>query len=353
MRILLVTPTAAPGVPGNRVTADRWGAFLRELGHEVEVRTAREAEAGSTAGSSGSPPARPDVLVALHARKSGEAALRFDRERRRADGGGALVVALTGTDLYRDLQDPDSPAWEPVRRADRLVVLQERGPEALPEEHRSKTRVIYQSVPELWEDDDGGCGRGSGFGLDRSTSERTGPLRVCVLAHLRPVKDPLLAAEASRLLPEATRLRIDHFGSAYSGEMADRARAESRAGSAYRWHGEVPRPEGLRELAASDLLLLTSRLEGAGNAASEAITARVPVLCTRVPGLVGMVGEGYPGLFEVGDAPGLARLLQRAADEPDYLALLGEAIEARRPLLDPARERQGWADLLRELEPRE
>lgn len=338
MRILLVTPTAAPGVPGNRVTADRWAGFLRELGHEVGVSTAYGASPGGGGEATGSGTSRPDVLVALHARKSGEAALRFDRERRRADGSGALVVALTGTDLYRDLEDPASPAWGPVRTADRLVVLQERGPEALPAELRPKTRVIYQSVPELWD-------------AGESTGGRAGPLRVCILAHLRPVKDPLLAAEAARLLPEGTRLRIDHFGSAYSEEMADRARAESAGSSAYRWHGEVPRPEALRVLVASDLLLLTSRLEGAGNAASEAITARVPVLCTRVSGLVGMVGGGYPGLFEVGDAPGLARLLQRAVEEPGFLARLREAIEARRPLLDPARERQGWADLLGELNP--
>lgn len=341
MRILLVVPTAAPGVPGNRVTADRWAAFLRELGHRVAVRTDYDPGADT-----------PDVLVALHARKSGAAALRFDRERKertgRGDAAGGLAVALTGTDLYRDLDDPDASAWEPVRRADRLVVLQERAPRVLPGAMQDKTRVIYQSVPELWEE--GGAASGASE-RGAALSSAAGPLRVCMLAHLRPVKDPLLAVGAARLLPERVRVRIDHFGSAYSEELAREARAASEDGIPYRWHGEVSREEALRELLASDLLLLTSRLEGAGNAASEAITARVPLLCTRVEGLVGMVGADYPGLFEAGDARGLAELLERAAADPPFRERLRRATEARRPLLDPDRERAAWADLLRELVP--
>ncbi|HKK26571.1 MAG TPA: glycosyltransferase [Gemmatimonadota bacterium] len=355
MRILLVTPSADAEAPGNRVTADRWAGFLRELGHEAEV-------AGAYPGAEGG--ARPDVLVALHARKSLPSVVRYDEERGsgRAPRGG-LVVALTGTDLYRDLADSDAAAWDAVRRADRLVVLQERGPDEMPPELRERTRVIYQSVPELW---DGGAAAGDVPGAGGEDGEAAdGPaapdadaagsageeaLHVCMLAHLRPVKDPLLAAEAAALLPEGSRVRIDHYGSAYSEEVARRAREASPPGSRYRWHGEIGRPEALRRLAASDLLLLTSKLEGAGNAASEAITAGVPVLCTDVSGLVGMVGRGYPGLFGVGDARALARLLRRAETDPGFVRRLRRHVEQRRPLLDPARERDAWRDLLQRLD---
>jgi len=340
VRIEIVTPAADADTPGNRVTADRWAGMLRERGHGVEVRT------GSSPGGDPEQPisrgdgprALPDVLVALHARKSLPAVRDFVRRRR--EGGRTsttgLVVALTGTDLYRDLEDPDAEAWEAVERADRLVALQERGPDALPPGARSKTRVIYQSVPELWSVT-------GGRGPDRDG------LEVCMLAHLRPVKDPLVATRAAELLSPDSGIRIDHFGSAYHEELAREAREASARGSGYRWHGELPRGEALERLVESDLLLVTSRLEGAGNAVSEAITARVPVLCTRIAGLEGMVGTGYPGFFPPGDARALARLLERAAGEPSYLASLREAVEARRPLLDPAREREAWAELLREL----
>lgn len=338
MRILLVTPAADPETPGNGVTAERWAAFLRELGHEAEVRSIGSDGAGADPDL-----ADVDVLVALHARKSLGSILRFD-DRRRGRGdrpASGLVVALTGTDLYGDLEDPSSPAWEALERADRVIVLQERAPDALPPALRAKTRVLYQSVPELW---DAPEAAGSG-----------GPhLRICVLAHLRPVKDPLLAAEAARRLPADSRVRIDHYGSAHGAggrKGAQAARRASRENPRYRWHGEVPRPEALRRLARSDLFLLTSRLEGAGNATSEAITLRLPVLCSRIPGLEGMVGVDYPGLFAPGDAGGLADLLRRAERDPDFLALLRDRVTERRPLLDPARERAGWESLLAEIPP--
>ncbi len=340
MRVVLVTPSADAETPGNRVTAERWATMLGELGHEVSVSAEYPPP--------GAPDALPGLLVALHARKSLESVRRFD-ERRTAsppETSGRIVLALTGTDLYRDLADPGAEAWEALERADRLVVLQERAPEALPATERARTRVIYQSVPEMWDADAPPVSAASAP-TDRSDESS---LRVCMLAHLRPVKDPLLAAEAVRLLPPEVGVRIDHYGSAYDDALANRARAATESGSGYRWHGELPRAEALRRLAASDLLLLTSRLEGAGNAASEAITARVPILCTRVAGLVGMVGDDYPGLFDPGDAGELAGLLRRAAEEPAFLGRLRDGVEARRPLLDPARERAAWRELLAELE---
>lgn len=341
MKVVLVTPSADAETPGNRVTAERWATMLGELGHEVSV-------------SAEYPPpealdALPDLLVALHARKSLESVRWFDERRTGSapETAGRIVLALTGTDLYRDLADPGAEAWEAVERADRLVVLQERAPEALPASERARTRVIYQSVPELWNGSEGS--EPAARRTPRASGSGEPGLRVCMLAHLRPVKDPLLAAEAAELLPPDVGVRIDHYGSAYDDALASRARAASQDGSGYRWHGELPRAEALRRLAASDLLLLTSRLEGAGNAASEAITARVPILCTRVAGLVGMVGDDYPGLFDPGDAGELAGLLRRAAEEPAFLGRLRDGVEARRPLLDPARERAAWKELLGEL----
>ncbi|HEY6177252.1 MAG TPA: glycosyltransferase, partial [Kofleriaceae bacterium] len=173
---------------------------------------------------------------------------------------------------------------------------------------------------------------------------------VCALAHLREVKDPLLAARAAALLPDTTQLRVVHLGAAPDDEWAERARgAEREARGRWTWLGPRPRIDALCVLGGSRLLVLTSRSEGGANAVTEAIAAGVPVLSTRIAGSLGILGEDYPGYFEVGDAAGLASLLERCESEPGFLDDLHARIAALRPLVDPAHERASWRDLLRGL----
>ena len=82
---------------------------------------------------------------------------------------------------------------------------------------------------------------------------------------------------------------------------------------------------------------------------SEAIVDGVPVLASRIAGSEGMLGEDYPGFFPVGDTRALARLMLRAASEPDFYSRLKKWCQRLAPLFKPARERQTWKQLLREL----
>lgn len=312
MRVHLVTPAPPRTSFGNRITAQRWARILTGLGHDVTVALDWQGD-----------PA--DLLLALHARRSAPAIARFADAR----PGAPIVVALTGTDLYRDLAT-SAAARRSLELADALVVLQELAVEELPRHLRGRTHVVHQSVP--------------------SPSARAprpdGELAVLVLAHLRGVKDPLLPAEASRLLPRGSRVRVTHLGAALDDGMADRARREAAANPRYDWLGERPRAEALDRLAASHLLVLSSRLEGGANVVSEALAFRTPVLATRIPGSVGLLGADYPGYFPVGDAPALAGLLRRAEAEPDFYAALEHHVDARAVLVDPASERTAWAELL-------
>jgi putative glycosyltransferase (TIGR04348 family) len=315
MRIIVVTPAAPGSRLGNRVTAQRWAAILRGLGHRVRVLTQWRGEPC-------------DVLVALHARRSWPSVARWRRERPHAP----LVVALTGTDIYRDL--PRSRrARQSIAWATRLVALQERAADVLtPAAHR-KTRVIVQSVD---------------LRRRRPPPRRT-TFRVCVLAHLREVKDPFRAALAVRSLPADTRVEVVHAGSALSPAMARRARTEQRRNPRWRWIGDVSRARALALLRSSDAMVLSSRLEGGSGALSEALALGVPVIASRVPGIVGALGPRHPGLYRFGDTAALARLLRRVETEPAFLARLRKAGAARARLVDPRRETAAWRRLLAEL----
>lgn len=318
MNIFIVTPAPAGSRKGNRITALRWAGLLRQLGHRVSVRQEYRGE-------------RADVLIALHARRSFPAVECW----RRTFPDRPVIVALTGTDLYGDIR-ANSEARQALELASRLVVLQPLALDELPECFRPKARIIYQSTeapavpPRL----------------------RKGIFEVCVLGHLRPVKDPFRAALAARLLPASSRVRVLHLGAALSPDMEQQARDEMDVNPRYRWLGDRPRWKALRVLARSRLLVQSSRLEGGANTVSEAIAAAVPVLSSAIPGSVGILGADYPGYFPVGDTQALAALLHRAETDARFYASLKAKCRRLRPLVAPTRERASWRRLLRELTPR-
>ncbi len=175
-----------------------------------------------------------------------------------------------------------------------------------------------------------------------------------VVGHLRAVKDPLLAARAGRLVRADSRLVIEHLGDSLDAALAAEARRESESGGRWRWLGPCSRLETLRAIASAHLLVLPSRSEGGPGALAEALMASTPILATRTDGALGMLGADHPGLFEPGDATGLARLLEQAEFDPRFLTGLTIAGATRRPLFERAREVAAWRELLArlELEPR-
>ena len=189
MRVALVCPAPKGSRLGNRITADRWKELLHELGQRAFVASALGRR-------------RYDLLVALHARKSAAAV----RESKRRAPAVPVVVALTGTDLYRDIhQDPS--AKRSLELADLLLVLHDGAARELPKALRRKVRVVPQSAPAA--------------PREKADARSFDVAGVC---HLRPEKDPLRTALAARLLPRESRLRVLHAGHALSTEMARAAR---------------------------------------------------------------------------------------------------------------------------------
>ena len=311
---MIVTPAAAGSRYGNRNTAARWASLLRKLGHRVVVQVSWD----------GTP---ADAMIALHARRSHESLMRFKQAR----PARPVVLALTGTDLYRDIR-VDPSARESMLVSDRLIVLQDMGLKELSPVLRRKTRVIYQSA--------------------RLVAPQP-PLKSCfevaVSGHLREEKDPFRAAAALHYVPPPSRIRVTHMGGAMSEEMASEARQWMAREPRYHWLGELPRGGALRRLARSRLMVISSRMEGGANVVSEALAVGVPVIASRISGNIGMLGPDYAGYYPVEDEKALARLLWRAECDAVYYRRLKQQCAARRHLVHPQREARNLGKLLAEL----
>jgi putative glycosyltransferase (TIGR04348 family) len=301
MRIALVTPAGARSRNGNRHTALRWAAFLRTAGHLVRVHTEWDGDA------------RADMMLALHARRSHASIKAFSRDK-------PLVVALTGTDVYRDIHE-SAQARESLELADRLIVLQPKASDELPRHLRRKVRVVVQSS---------------------ATRLRHQPVkhrvRVCVIGHLREEKDPMRTLAALRRLPADTGMEVVHVGAALDAALGEQARLGMAQDARYRWLGGLPHARALRWLASSDAMVISSRMEGGANVVCEALRVGVPVLASRIPGNLGLLGAGYAGYFALGDEVHLARLMSRVASDAAFYRRLKAQVRVLRPMVAPRRE---------------
>lgn len=314
MKIALVTPAAQRARNGNSHTSTRWAAMLRALGHRVSLQIAWNGEP-------------VDTMLALHARRSYDSIKRFAE----AHSDRPLIVALTGTDLYRDIR-VDADANESMRLATRMIVLQEMGLKELAPELAEKTRVVYQSAAPI---------------------APRGPLKtcfeVCIIGHLREEKDPLRAALALKHLPASSRIRLTQLGRSLDSGLTQAAQAIMAQESRYHWRGEVPHWKARQNLARSKIMVISSRMEGGANVVSEALMADVPVIASKISGNIGMLGESYPGYYAVGNERALAKILYRAETDCAFYSGLKRLCRERKKLISAVREKRALASLLREM----
>lgn len=313
MRILIVTPAKAGSRHGNRNTATRWARLLRASAHEVAI----VVEATQAVGTY-------DLMIALHARRSAASIALWKSNPQRP-----LILALTGTDLYRDIRT-DPAAQQSMHLADAMIVLQAEGLNELAPALRAKTHVVHQSVHAVQRADP--------------------PTKYClisVIGHLRDEKDPLRAAYALRHVPAQSRIGVVQLGGALDEVLAREAREIAAQDRRYRWLGELAHGDAMRWLARSQAMVISSRMEGGAHVVSEAIACGVPVLASRIPGNVGLLGPDYAGYFTLEDAAGLARLMLRIETDKRFVLTLERGIAGRRHLVDAEAERSALDLLVR------
>jgi glycosyltransferase involved in cell wall biosynthesis len=97
-------------------------------------------------------------------------------------------------------------------------------------------------------------------------------------------------------------------------------------------------------LRAHDALIMTSRYEGFGLVAAEAMASGLPVLAPRLPGLADVVGDAGL-LHEPGDLAALAAHIALLRDDPDLRGRLGERARLRSRRFDLRSTIDAYLDL--------
>ena len=311
--ILIISPALAKANNGNWQTANRWAHFLRQH-YRVSIAAAW----------SGTP---CDAMIALHARRSAPSMAAFAA----AQPASPLILVLTGTDLYRDIQT-DADAQRSLQLATRLVILQAAGLQELSTDLHNKTQVIHQSTSAL-----------KPVARDPSVQQRH--FNITMVGHLRDEKDPATFMRAAQLV-HAPQIRLVHIGGALSPELGQLAEQTQREEHRYHWLGNLPHAATRQRLKHSHAMVIASRMEGGANVIIEAITSGVPVLASDISGNRGMLGDGYAGYFPPGDCLELARLIDQTVSDPVFHALLQSQCAARAPLFSPEREQTAVLQLV-------
>jgi putative glycosyltransferase (TIGR04348 family) len=312
MKISLITPAKKRSKDGNRTTALRWARILRDLGHRVDISVDYQGK-------------RTDLMIALHAWRSAASISKY----REIYPDGPLIVSLTGTDINEFIHSDPTPTLASMENADALVCLHDLVIDITPKRFRKKLHVIYQSAPTL----------------TQKRHPATKFFDICQIGHMREVKDPLRGALALRDLPESSCLRLIHLGKAHNKKWEKKGLAEMRRNPRYLWKGERSGWQVRRELARTNLMLITSLSEGGANVVSEALVAGVPVIASKINGNIGLLGENYPGYFSVGNEKALKKLLLKCEHDQAFMEDLNRRCKARARLFGLAEEKRRWKKL--------
>ncbi|TAG49071.1 MAG: TIGR04348 family glycosyltransferase [Betaproteobacteria bacterium] len=302
--VVIVSPANAKANNGNWHTAARWARFLS---HDYAVKVVERWSTGA---------ALPDVLFTMHARRSSPSLLDY----RAARAKGGVLLALTGTDVYRDIHE-DELSKQSLKLADRMIVLQPAALEELSSAHRAKTDVVYQSAAFL-----------------KPVPRYQRWFDVVQVGHLRHEKDPFTPITALRQLPSESRIRLTHIGNPLDQHHTDTMTIVTRDEPRLRWLGGIDHAATRQRIKRAHALVIASKMEGGANVIVEAVTSGVPVIASHISGNRGMLGDDYPGYFELGDATACAKLMRRIETDTAFYKRLYRAAAKRAQLFAPHRE---------------
>lgn len=262
------------------MTAERLCYGLVREGIEVEVIRSDSADLPSKMTRF-----RPDIVHALHARKSGITAMNCSKRHK-----VPYLVTITGTDLYIDLLDSNrDDASLVLEAAGAVIVYSDPALKRLISELpalATKARVIKKAIH-----------------FSETKDKNIRPLRGAAFllpSGIRPVKATTFAIAPLEFLKE----EFPNISLTVAGPRLDDAEWElfCRGSEGKNWishltvsHDEMPRLYG-----EADIVLNTSISEGLSNALLEAMYFERPILASDCEGNMAAFRSGDEGLFYTG-----------------------------------------------------
>ncbi len=280
------------------MTAERLRYGLAKEGIEAEVIRSDSADLPSKMTSF-----RPDIIHALHARKSGLTAMNCSRRHK-----APYLVTITGTDLYLDLLDSSSN--------DTSLVLQGAGAVIVYSELTSKR--LLSAVPALT-DKTRVIKKAIHFNHTCKKDIPT-PKKAAFLlpSGIRPVKAPSFAiTPLEKLRQEFPGISLTVAGPRLDDTEWDLFSSKSK-GKDWIRHITVSHDEMPGLYGEAEIILNTSISEGLSNAVLEAMYFGRRVLASDCEGNMASISSGEGGLF------------YKNGDEEDFIK------KARHLLKDPA-----------------
>ena len=326
LRVLILTPSALKAITGNAMTVERWRRGLSAKGCQVLVQATRNASLSELAAAVAA--FRPNLVHAHHLFLSG--ILLLTEPLAGLLAGTPAVATPAGTDLNRDLQDPDKR--ETLRRICRRmqgIVVQNRYFSRLLTDLLPSLRDRISHVPKsLCRLGDSPCRlrERTGIGADAFV--------FFLPAGIRPVKGNLAALLA---LEEVYRRR-PHVRAVFAGPILDAeygarfVREMGRRSSFARWLPAIAPQTMVAAYGEIDVVLNCSVSEGLANTLLESIAAGKPVLAADIEGNRWPVrGDGRVGpcglLYDPGDKNGFIDQALRLVDD---VALRADLVQAAR-----------------------
>ncbi|URD61624.1 glycosyltransferase family 4 protein [Sphingomonas sp. KRR8] len=166
-----------------------------------------------------------------------------------------------------------------------------------------------------------------GLELDRlpKVSTDAGPsVKIIAVGRLSAEKGFAGLIDAFSRLPAERLAQVDLVGDGPLKEALEAQVARLGLSDRVRFLGRLPEAETLEAIAASDMLVLSSFMEGLPIVLMEALALGKPVIASRVAGIPELVREGETGLlFAPSDWDELATALDRLVGDPEARQSMG------------------------------
>lgn len=325
--IRFLFPSRSSQQGGNATTAHRLATALGTRGHQCSVlQLAPDTDAAPLIEGN------PDVLVALHAVDCGAQTAQAAQQ-----AGIPWICVFPGTDLNGK---PPRAAVAAVAEAKAAIALaphaRKRAAEIF---ERQDVEVLPQAARPLPEP------RGGARLPDGVPPLPEDAFLIVQSTGIRSVKAPCVGIEAlAALAKEEPRLRLWIAGPELEEAEAMRLRETVAAHPWAAWLGPLPQDQLAGVLRRADLVLSTSRSEGAApNSLLEAALFSKPILASDIPAHRYFPGQDF--LFR--DARELRRAVRGQMQEPGKAALAGRQLrETTRTKFDQLREAVAWDRLI-------